>query len=107
MSAMDISKHCWQHMRDASFKQVGCAFHPHSISAAGPLNWVVTYNIGDDMLQHPSCREMVQYTEVWIVNCHICIQDVGIYIELLVAITGTLIVWTAVAKLHVLAGPAT
>jgi len=29
------------------------------------------------------------------------------YIELLVAITGTLIVWTAVAKLHVLAGPAT
>lgn len=51
-------------------------FHPHSAFAAGPLtfhllttfaagalNWVVTYNIGGNMLQHPSCQEGLQYTE--------------------------------------------
>lgn len=76
-------------MRDVLSKQVGCAFHLHSIFAAGPLNfhphsafaagpltfhllttfaagalnWVVTYNIGGNMLQHPSCQEGLQYTE--------------------------------------------
>ncbi len=38
-------------------------FSSHSTFAAGALNWVGTYNIGDDTLQHPSCWEVVQYTE--------------------------------------------
>ena len=38
---------------------------------------------------------------------HICIQYVGMYVNLLVAIAGTLIVWAAGLKMHMLAGPAT
>jgi len=36
---------------------------PPQYLAAGPLNWVITHNIVDDMLQHQSCREVSQYTK--------------------------------------------
>ncbi len=68
MSAMNVCKTCWQHMRDVSSKQVGCAFHLHTAFAAGPLIWVVTYNIEDDIIQHPSCWDVLQHTELWLVT---------------------------------------